>query len=188
MLLSHHSIEQLINEGSLVIKPAFEKQNLRPVGIRLHLAKDILVPLPNQTVELDIPQQLEYKEIDLTQEAFYLEPNQFILAATYEEIKTPHNVLAILDGRSTVARIGLTTHITASVADGTLGMSQAVVLEIKNVGNFRVRLKFKDPIAMMIFAQLTESVDHGAQHQYGNNQKKVTPPILGYTFDQHETL
>jgi len=59
-------------------------------------------------------------------------------------------------------------------------MPHVVVLEIKNVGNFRVRLKFKDPIAMMVFAELKEPVVQKMQSQYGGGQSKVTPPNLNF--------
>jgi dCTP deaminase len=180
MFLSHQTIERFIDEGTLIIKPAFDKKNIRPLGIRIHLAKDILVPEDGQTVDLTEPNDLKYREIDLEKEEFYLEPNQFILGATYEAIQTPKDVLAILDGRSTVARLGLTTHITASIADGTFEEPHVVVMEIKNVGNFRVRLKYKDPVAMMVFAQLTEPVAQKIQTQYGGSQSKVLPPNLKF--------
>src|SRR5678816_4251890 len=107
----------------ILIEPDFDKKNIRPVGIRIHLAKHLLLPEPNQVVSLALAQELKYKEIDLTTEDFLLEPGQFVLGASYEAIQTPPNVLAILDGRSTVARLGLTTHITASVIDGTFELS-----------------------------------------------------------------
>lgn len=180
MYLSHQTIEKYIDEGKIIIQPEFDKKNIRPVGIRIHLAKEILIPEPNQTVEISGNAVLKYKEVDLTQEDYYLEPGGFILGATYEAIQTPSDVLAILDGRSTVARLGITTHITASIADGTFEMPHVVVLEIKNVGNFRVKLKFKDPIAMMVFAELKEPVIQKLQTQYGGGQNKVTPPNLSF--------
>lgn len=180
MFLSHKTIERYIDEGGMVIKPEFDKKDIRPLGIRIHLAKDILVPEEGQTVDLTTPINLKYKEIDLEKEEFYLEPNQFILGATYEAIQTPKDVLAILDGRSTVARLGLTTHITAAIADGTFEVPHVVVMEIKNVGNFRVRLKYKDPIAMMVFAKLTETVEQKIQSQYGAGQSRVSAPNLNF--------
>ncbi len=180
MFLSHQTIEKYIDEGKIIINPDFDKRNIRPVGLRIHLAKELLVPEPGQTVEITGQQDLKYREVDLSKEEFYLEPNGFVLGATYEAIQTPPNVLAILDGRSTVARLGITTHITASIADGTFEMPHVVVLEIKNVGNFRVKLKFKDPIAMMVFAQLDEPVVQKIQSQYGGGQSKVTPPNLKF--------
>ena len=180
MFLSHQTIEKYIDEGKIIINPEFDKKNIRPVGLRIHLAKEILVPEPGQTVEITGQQDLKYREVDLTREEFYLEPSGFVLGATYEAIQTPPDVLAILDGRSTVARLGITIHITASIADGTFEMPHVVVLEIKNVGNFRVKLKFKDPIAMMVFAELKDPVVQKIQSQYGGGQSKVTPPNLKF--------
>lgn len=181
MFLSHKTIEKYIDEGKIIVKPEFEKKNIRPVGLRIHLAKDILIPEPDQTVQISGGQNPIYKEVDLTKEEFYLEPNHFILAATFEAVQTPANILAILDGRSTIARLGLTIHVTASITDGTLGgIPHRVVLEMKNLGNFRIRLNFRDPIAMMLFAQITEPVTQEIQSQYGAGQEKVTPPNLSF--------
>ncbi len=180
MFLSHQSIERYIDEGKIKIMPEFDKKNIRPVGLRLHLAREILIPEPHQTVEINAPQELKYKEVDLTQEEFYLGPGEFILGATFEALHVHPTVLPILDGRSTIARLGLTTHITAAVIDGAFEAPHVIVLEIKNVGNFRIRLRFRDPIAMMVFAELKEPVVQKTQNQYGNTQNKVTPPNLTF--------
>ena len=95
MFLSHVSIEKYIEQGLIVIT-GFEKKNIRPVGVRVHLAKEIFIPEPNQTVSITDPQDLKYKEIDLTREEFYLEPGQFVLGATLEAIQTPSNILVLL--------------------------------------------------------------------------------------------
>lgn len=185
MFLSHVSIEKYIDEGLIVITE-FEKKNIRPVGVRVHLAKKILIPEPNQTVAIAEPQEVKYKELDLTQEEFYLEPGQFVLGATLEAIKIPANLLILLDGRSTVARLGLTTHITASVIDGAFDAPHVIVLEMKNEGNFRIKLKFRDPIAMLVFAQLKDPVVQKIQTQYGEKQTKVTPPNLNFRTGQDQ--
>jgi len=179
MFLSHISIEKAIDEKKIIITPDFDKKNIRPVGVRIHLAKDILIPEPGQTVSISEPHDIKCQEVDLEKDEFYLEPGAFILGATYESVETDGTILPILDGRSTVARLGITTHITASIVDGALGAPNRVVLEIKNVGNFRIRLKHKDPIAMMCFTQLSEPVVQKVQAQYAN-QQKVTGPNLNY--------
>lgn len=180
MFLSHQKIEELLDKGELIVTN-FDKKDMRPVGIRVHLAKEILIPEPGQTVEISGgAQDLEYKEVDLTKEEFFLEPNGFILAAIEEAIQTPKNIMAILDGRSTIARLGLTTHITASVIDGTFEIPHVPVLEIKNIGNFRVRLKHLDPIGMILFTELTDAVTQKVHNQYGGNQSKATPPNLAF--------
>jgi hypothetical protein len=44
------------------------------------------------------------------------------------------------------------------VIDGTFEVPHVAVLEIKNVGNFKIRFNFRDPIAMMLFAELKDPV------------------------------
>ena len=180
MFLSHQTIEKCIDEGKIIIGPDFDKKNIRPVGIRIHLGQELLIPEPNQTVGISEQCDLKYKTIDLFKEEFILEPGQFVLGSTFETIKTAPNILAILDGRSTVARLGLTTHITASIIDGTFEVPHSATLEIKNVGNFRIKLKYKDPIAMMLFAELKDPVTQKLQSQYRETPDKVAPPNLNF--------
>lgn len=179
MFLSHKTIEALIRSDEIKIEPEFDLKNIRPVGIRIHLADEILVPEDGQTVDLQNPSDLKYREVSLSKEEFYLEPDQFILGATYERIKTPADIVGFLDGRSTIARIGLTTHVTAAIVEGVYERPHSTVLEIKNVGNFRVRLRFKDPISMMCFARLDGPIDQPIQSQY-KIQDKVAPPNLKF--------
>ncbi len=180
MFLSHDIIEQYIDEGKIIIKPDFDKKNIRPAGIRVHLAKDILVPESDQKIEMGESVDLKYREIDLEKEDYWLESNGFILGATVEAIQTTKDVLMFLDGRSTIARMGLTTHVTASVIDGTFEVPHVAVLEIKNLGNFTIKLKAGVPIAMMLFAELKGEVSQKIQGQYGGHQGKATPPNLKF--------
>ena len=70
--------------------------------------------------------------------------------------------------------------ITQSLGYGTFEMPHVAVLEIKNLGNFKVALKFKDPIAMMLFAELKDPVTQKIQTQYGPGQNKATAPNLRF--------
>lgn len=184
MFLPHTVIERYIEEGLIIIGPAYSKNNLRPVGLRMHLGRYLLLAEPGQTVDLTSSVTLNYKEVDLTQEDFYLQPGQFVLGSTYETIQTARTIVAFLDGRSTIARLGLTTHITASIIDGTYEKPHAATLEIKNVGGFTIRLQYKDPIAMMLFAQLQEPVTQKLQSQYTAQPDRVTAPNLQFKTGQ----
>jgi len=184
MFLSHQTIEKCLNNGSIKIEPEFNRKNIRPAGVRVHLGATILVPEPGQIVSLTKATHLKYKEVNISDEDFFLDPGSFVLGSTYELFQTSPKILALLDGRSTVARLGLTTHITASVIDGTFEKLQSVTLELKNLGNFTVQLKYKDPIAMMLFAELTDQVTQKLQSQYGDHSDKVAPPNLNFKTGQ----
>ena len=53
MFLSHQTIERYIADGNIIITPEFDKKNIRPLGLRLHLGQFLLIPEPNQRVELN---------------------------------------------------------------------------------------------------------------------------------------
>jgi dCTP deaminase len=69
---------------------------------------------------------------------FYLGPNDFVLASTYERVIMPNNLLARLEGKSSLGRLGLLTHITAGFIDP--GFVGHITLELKNVTNFGLYL------------------------------------------------
>jgi dCTP deaminase len=72
------------------------------------------------------------------QERFELEPGAFVLAMTYESIKIPRNHIALVEGRSTYARVGLSMHQTAPWIQP--GWEGPIILEIMNHGPLTLAL------------------------------------------------
>jgi dCTP deaminase len=146
--------------------------------MRVYLDKNVLIPVAGQTVSLTTPTDLKYDLVDLEKNKGYvLEPGGFILASTYEKFCTARDLLIFLDGRSTVARLGLTTHVTASVIDGKYEIPKSIVLEMKNLGNFNIHLNYKDPIGNVYFQELTTSVEQEIEDRY-KEQQGVRGPNL----------
>jgi deoxycytidine triphosphate deaminase len=71
-------------------------------------------------------------------ESFVLHPGNFILAVTYESIRVPNNMIALIEGRSTYARVGLSMHQTAPWIQP--GWSGPIILEIMNNGPLDIKL------------------------------------------------
>ena len=178
MILSDTSIVQHLKKGRIRIEPRLRLDHLRPAGIRVHLGSSVLIPKPGQLVDLAQPKDLEYDQISLEKGSFVLEPSSFILASTVESVKTSSDLLCILDGRSTIARLGLTIHNSASVLDGTHIDFLTPVLEISNHGNMRVVLRHGMPIGMICFQQLADRSSKNTHHNQYANQRDTTPPIL----------
>lgn len=89
--------------------------------------------------------------------SFCLEPNEFVLAMTHEKIAVPKNLIALVEGRSTYARLGLSMHQTAPWIQP--GWSGPIVLEIKNHGPARVELTpLLDRPCQLTFFQLTSAL------------------------------
>lgn len=178
MYLADVTIEQYLNDGLIEVIPAVKKEDIRPVGIRVHLAKDILVPKAGY-VDFAKTSDLEYETIDIEAKEFILEPDAFILASTVEKVRTAPNIIAFLDGRSTIARLGVTIHITAGVIDGNHDNARTVTLEIKNLGVHSIRFRENDALGQLMFALLSEDIRQGSQSQY-SGQDGVLPPNLSF--------
>lgn len=178
MYLADVTIKKYLQDGLIEITPTVKDEDVRPVGIRIHLAKKILVPKPGH-VDLASPSDLEYETVDIEKDEFILEPNGFILASTIEKIKTAPNIIAFLDGRSTIARLGVTIHITAGVIDGNHDDARTITLEIKNLGVHSIHFHENDSIGQLIFAMLSDNIQQQSQSQYVG-QDGVLPPNLAF--------
>lgn len=178
MYLADVTIKEYLQKGLIEISPTVKTEDVRPAGIRIHLARKILLPHPGY-VDLTSPTELKYDTIDIEKDEFILEPNTFILASTVEKIKLAPNIIAFLDGRSTIARLGLTIHVTAGVIDGNHDDARTVTLEIKNLGVHSVRLHDNDAMGQLMFALLSGDIQQESQSQY-TGQDGVLPPNLTF--------
>lgn len=166
MILSDTTIQEFIESGKITVFPEFDPSDIRPAGIRLHLGCELLIPVPGQQVDLLAEQEVPFEKIQIPEEGFLLKPNQFVLASTYEKFQVPRNIVCHIDGRSTVARVGLSIHCTSGIIDGNFEEARTVVLEIKNQGHFEIILRQKMPLAMLSFTLLTTEIGQNMQKQY----------------------
>lgn len=177
MILSNKTIREYLSNGKIQIYPEFHEKDIRPVGIRLHLGSEILLPFEGQTVDLSSKEEVFFEKIDLLQNRFVLQPGQFILASTYEKFQVPRNIVCHVDGRSTVARIGVTIHCTSAIIDGNFEEARSIVLEMKNQGPFSIILHHKIAVAMLSFIQLSTEIEQSAQKQYLNQTGVMAPNL-----------
>jgi len=176
MLLSDRSILSRLKKGSIVIDPPLTTGQLRPVGIRVHLGSEISVPVGGQLVDLADPNELRYERHDIRSRSFILESGTFVLATTIERIKTGGDLLCVLEGRSTIARLGVTIHNTASFLDGSQDSWIRPVLEISNHGPLRIALQMGVPIGMLCFARRASRSTGRNVHEQYRGQDSALPP------------
>ena len=92
---------------------------------------------------------------NLEDEPYILQPNEFILGSTVETVDIPNNILARVEGRSSLGRLGIMIHVTAGFIDpGFLGN---ITLEIKNVSDQPFELNYLDRICQIVFEWLDDS-------------------------------
>tara|TARA_R110002095_G_scaffold145839_3_gene126233 strand:+ start:3834 stop:4379 length:546 start_codon:yes stop_codon:yes gene_type:complete len=172
MFLSDTKIKDLLKKGELSITPQPAEKDIRPNAIRVHLCHT-LIKYEDQTVDPTKGSEIKHSTIDLTHEPYTLTPGEFILGSTIESIKTPRNLCGFLDGRSTLARLGLNIHITAAFTDGLYEDPRTITLEIQNAGNMHLVLSHKMAIGSLLFAELDQPVAQSTQGRY-KDQKGAT--------------
>lgn len=150
MRLCDRDIEKLLDEGKLVItpRPASDRINGATVDIRLgkqfrtfraHAVPFIDLSGPKHEVSLALDKVMN-EEVTLSgDEAFFLHPGELALSVTYESVTLPNDLVGWLDGRSSLARVGLMVHLTAHRIDP--GWDGCIVLEFYNSGRIPLVLR-----------------------------------------------
>lgn len=178
MKLPDYLIEEYIRKGKIKIVPKLKKSDIRPVGVRVHLGKDILRYKNGQKIDLgreEAPVGIKY---DLSKKPFVLRPGEFILGHTQERFKTDRDILCQLDGRSTIARLGLSVHITASIIDGAFVESHSIVLEIFNHSNVSYVLHEGLAIGCVTFELMKGKTKTAGQSYQYQGQQGLLPANL----------
>lgn len=144
MILSDRDIKKYIKEGKIEIKPKpnFEKQ-LGPCSLDLHLGNVFKVFKSSEYPYLDPKRKIDFEEImeEIKVEdggPFILQPKSFVLTTTKEEFSLSDDIMARLDGRSSLARLGVVVHLTSARFDP--GWQGKAVIELGNMGNLPVVL------------------------------------------------
>ncbi|MFA5622792.1 MAG: hypothetical protein WC981_00995 [Candidatus Dojkabacteria bacterium] len=174
MFLSNKTVKEYIESGKITVVGEI---NIETTGLSLHLGNELLIPKPNQIFDTQKGITPQYDKYDLTQSPYILKPNDFVLGVSKQSIKTDSDVITLLDGRSTYARVGMTVHLSAMVLDGLPFNGENSVLEIKNLGNCDIVLHQNEKIGTYLFAQLSTAIDGEKDSTY-SNQTEVTPPMI----------
>ncbi|WP_194290927.1 dCTP deaminase [Nocardia aurantia] len=181
MILSKPTIQRYLENGSISVRPASGAGSIRPFGIRIHLSDEILRPR-SKVIDLGDPAQMDdlYERESIAESPLVLEPGDFVLGATVEAFKVDPHLACKLDGRSTLARLGLMIHCTADTIDNNTGSHRAVVLELKNISSFTMKIPFGYGIGMLTFFRGSEPVDPEDEQSQYDDQLKVTGPNLAF--------
>ncbi len=138
MILSDRDIKKYIKEGKIKIKPEpnFKKQ-LGPCSLDLHLGNIFKIFKSSEYPYLDLKRKIDFEkfmeEIKIEDGApFILQPKSFVLTFTKEEFSLSSDLMARLDGRSSLARLGVVVQLTAARFDP--GWQGKAVMELGNMG------------------------------------------------------
>lgn len=177
MILSDSAIKKYLKENLISVIPAIPDVDIRPTGIRLHLNNEILIPVENIIVDLNNQTENMYTSVDLVNSPFILKPKEFILAASIEKVKTNNKLVCFIDGRSTIARLGLFVHCSSTTFDNIHEEHRSIVFEIYNCGKFHIKLEYKTPIGLLSFIKLVSPISQKSQQQYKNQESVLMPNL-----------
>ena len=111
MVLSGNEIKRLLGQD-IIIEP-FDESKLNPNSYNLSLHNELMV---YEEVVLDMRKANRVRRMNIPEEGLVLAPNHLYLARTSERTET-HNLVPMIEGRSSVGRLGLFVHITAGFGD-----------------------------------------------------------------------
>ena len=178
MMFSNEDIKAAIESQELIIEP-FKPEFIRGSGVTLHLGAQLLKPLPGKVVDVKNHVAPDYQEIQISADSPYpLTPGEFILGATFQKITVGPSLGFLIEGRSTLARLGLTIVQTAMlVYPGH--RDRAVTLELANHGPNTILLYPRMKIARVALFELktpsTERYDDSGKYK---DQGDVGAPIF----------
>jgi dCTP deaminase len=169
MILSDSSIRKLLDQGKIRIDPVKDEQ-IQPCSIDLTLSHDLLVPLEASIEIKGVPPYNRY-----ILGVYPLHPGDFVLGSTVEYINLdPECCLAgRVEGKSTLARLGLAVHVTAGFIDP--GFCGNITLEMKNLGPYTILLRPGISICQLCFEQVDGHIDrpYGSDGLSSKYQKSV---------------
>ncbi|MDQ3781352.1 MAG: dCTP deaminase [Actinomycetota bacterium] len=164
MIFSDRTIRESVASGRIVIDP-FDPAMVQPSSIDLRCGSVFRV-FENHRYPLIDPKS---SQPDLTSavdaspdEPFILHPGEFVLGSTLESVGLGHDVVARLEGKSSLGRLGLLIHSTAGFIDP--GFVGQVTLELSNVANLPIAIYPGMKIGQVSFYELTTA----AEHPYGS--------------------
>jgi len=161
VVLSDRDIRAEIAAGRIVIDP-FVPEAVQPSSVDLHLDRRFRVfrnsRYPFIDVRVDQPDMTELVEI-AGDDPFILHPGEFVLGSTLERVQLPNDLVARLEGKSSLGRLGLLIHSTAGYVDP--GWEGNLTLELSNVANLPITLYDGMKIGQISFQRLSSPAEVG---------------------------
>ena len=155
MILSDGDIRKEIAGGRIGIEP-FDETCVQPSSVDLHVDAQFRVFANSRYPYIDVRKEMP----DLTElvestgdEPFILHPGEFVLGSTLERVRIPDDLVARLEGKSSLGRLGLLIHSTAGYVDP--GWDGYLTLELSNVANLPITIYPGMKIGQISFIRLT---------------------------------
>ena len=163
-VLSDATILELVQTGRIRIDP-WDANLVQPASVDLRLGDSFRVFHNYRASAIDLrepPSGLTEEVVIGDAEAFVIHPGEFCLGRTLEWVELPDDIVARIEGKSSIGRLGLIVHATAGFCDP--GWKGTLTLELNNLTRVPIKLYPSLPIAQLSFMAL----DRPALRPYGS--------------------
>lgn len=168
MILSDRTIREHLASRRIVLEP-IEQTQIQPASVDVRLANQFRLIRNHTAASIDPytadPALTQLIEVD-DGDSFILHPTEFVLGATVERIGLPDDLVARVEGKSSLGRWGLLIHATAGFVDPGFGSEtpSQITLELSNVAPLPIKLWPGMKIGQLSFMKL----DRPAERPYGH--------------------
>jgi dCTP deaminase len=188
VVLSDRTIRRLLDEGRIVIEP-LDEGLIQPSSVDVRVDRFFRVFHNARYAYIDVKERQEEltELVEVEDDApFILHPGEFVLGSTLERIRLPDDLVARLEGKSSLGRLGLLIHSTAGFIDP--GWDGHVTLELSNVANLPITIYHGMKIGQLSFVQMTEPAETpygaGALGSKYQGQRGPTPSRYWKNFER----
>ncbi len=168
MILSDRDIRRYMEDGKIKITPCDMKDQLKTIGVDLRLGETFKLFKTNHKSHVDLSEENSAPDTETLTvkdgDTFVLHPDEFVLGITKEYVELPNDLMAHIDGRSSLGRLGIGVHSTAGHVDP--GYKGRLTLEISNIGKLPISLLVGMRFCCLIFETLSSPVENEYHGKY----------------------
>lgn len=167
MTLSDGTIKEYLDSSKIVIDP-IESSQIQPASVDLTLDSNFLIVDDLSGELISMTDEIKYRKLETG--SIVIPPKSFILATTRERIKLPNDLVAFVEGRSSIGRMGLFVQNAGWIDPGFEGQ---ITLELFNANQVPIRVDAGRRICQLVFSKLDKPVDKPYSGKY-KGQKGTT--------------
>lgn len=161
MILSDKDIEQAIRDGKIDIDPLIS-HNIQSASLDIRLGSQFSIVKSPLDGFISMSEELEYEIIDV-KDRYILLPGQFVLATTKEYIRIDPSIAAMVEGRSSLGRMGLFIQNAGWIDPGFEGQ---ITLELFNANHCAIKLEPGRRIGQLVFSTMSSPADRPYNGKY----------------------
>jgi dCTP deaminase len=180
VILSDRDLRERLARGDLVVEPLSEPElQIQPASIDLRLASSFvafrasrLPCIDPRDIPADATERLEVPE----GECFVLHPGDFVLGSTVERVRIPPDLVARVEGRSSLGRLAIVVHATAGFI--VPGFEGQITLELSNLGRTAVKLYPGMRISQIVLHEMRSPAERPYGSERGSKYQGQSGPVV----------